>query len=121
VNLKYEDDQPVEGKGIGRKVIDKLQQTYRAELSNKDFAYDGEKSLFTVGGLPQKNNEFTVVLEDASTGKLVLFFDLLSCCLCLSRIVLCNCDVFFVCVVVGLLPMGALEVMTVLEVVTGRE
>ena len=100
MNLKYEDDQPVEGKGIGRKVIDKLQQTYRAELSNKDFAYDGEKSLFTVGGLPQKNNEFTVVLEDASTGKLVLFFDLLSCCLCLSRIVLCNCDVFFffVCV-----------------------
>jgi hypothetical protein len=103
VNLKYEDDQPVEGKGIGRKVIDKLQQTYRAELSNKDFAYDGEKSLFTVGGLPQKNNEFTVVLEDASTGKLVLFFDLLSSCLCLSRIVLCNCDVFVcVCVCVWL-------------------
>ncbi|AQK89066.1 argonaute104 [Zea mays] len=69
VNLKYEDDRPVDGKGIGRKVIDKLQQTYRAELSNKDFAYDGEKSLFTVGGLPQKKNEFTVVLEDVSTGK----------------------------------------------------
>ncbi|KAM0878493.1 hypothetical protein ACQ4PT_034823 [Festuca glaucescens] len=69
VKLKYEDDQPVEGKGIGRKVIDKLQHTYCSELSNKDFAYDGEKSLFTVGALPQVNNEFTVVLEDIGTGK----------------------------------------------------
>ncbi|CAL4902476.1 unnamed protein product [Urochloa decumbens] len=69
VNLKYEDDRPVDGKGIGRKVIDKLQQAYHSEVSNKDFAYDGEKSLFTVGALPQKNNEFTVVLEEASTGK----------------------------------------------------
>ncbi|CAN6349965.1 unnamed protein product [Urochloa humidicola] len=69
VNLKYDDDQPVDGKGIGRKVIDKLQQTYHSELSNKDFAYDGEKSLFTVGALPQVNNEFAVVLEEASTGK----------------------------------------------------
>lgn len=78
MNLKYEDDQPVDGKGIGRKVIDKLQQTYHSELSNKDFAYDGEKSLFTVGALPQVNNEFTVVLDDAFAGKLVLFFDLVS-------------------------------------------
>ncbi|CAM0907115.1 unnamed protein product [Alopecurus aequalis] len=69
VNLKYEDDQPVGGKGVGRKVIDKLQQTYRAELSNKEFAYDGETSLFTVGALPQVTNEFTVVLEDIATGK----------------------------------------------------
>ncbi|KAM0878492.1 hypothetical protein ACQ4PT_034823 [Festuca glaucescens] len=79
VKLKYEDDQPVEGKGIGRKVIDKLQHTYCSELSNKDFAYDGEKSLFTVGALPQVNNEFTVVLEDIGTGKLVLLLDLLPC------------------------------------------
>ncbi|KAG8045203.1 hypothetical protein GUJ93_ZPchr0008g12421 [Zizania palustris] len=69
VNLKYEDDRPVDGKGVGRKVIDKLQQTYASELANKDFAYDGEKSLFTVGALPQVNNEFTVVLEDINTGK----------------------------------------------------
>ena len=52
MKLKYEDDQPVDGKVVGRKVIDKLQQTYHSELSNKDFAYDGEKSLFTVGALP---------------------------------------------------------------------
>ncbi|TVT97533.1 hypothetical protein EJB05_57220, partial [Eragrostis curvula] len=69
VNLKYEDDRPVDGKGFGRKVMDKLQQTYCSELSDKEFAYDGEKSLFTVGALPQVNNEFTVVLEDVSTGK----------------------------------------------------
>ncbi|PAN17712.1 hypothetical protein PAHAL_3G150900 [Panicum hallii] len=69
VKLKYEDGRPVDGKVVGRKVIDKLQQTYHCELSNKDFAYDGEKSLFTVGALPQVNNEFTVVLEDTSTVK----------------------------------------------------
>ena len=86
--MKYEDDLPVDGKVLGRKVIDKLQQTYHSELSNKDFAYDGEKSLFTVGALPQKNNEFTVVLEDTSTGKLVSF---LICFLAVFsyRIVIC--------------------------------
>ncbi|WVZ71614.1 hypothetical protein U9M48_020181 [Paspalum notatum var. saurae] len=69
VNLKYEDDTPVDRKEAGRKVIDKLRQTYAAELANKDFAYDGEKSLFTIGALPQRNDEFTVVVEDSSTGK----------------------------------------------------
>ncbi|KAM0919337.1 hypothetical protein ACQ4PT_008258 [Festuca glaucescens] len=69
VIMKYEDDTLVDGKGVGRKVIDKLQHTYRAELLDKDFAYDGEKSLFTIGALPQVNNEFTVVLEDIGTGK----------------------------------------------------
>ncbi|CAL4957224.1 unnamed protein product [Urochloa decumbens] len=69
VNLKYEDDTPVDRKGAGRSVIEKLQQTYATELANKDFAYDGEKSLFTIGALPQVKNEFTVVVEDVSSGK----------------------------------------------------
>nr|CAB3476885.1 unnamed protein product [Digitaria exilis] len=69
VNLKYEDDTPVDLKGAGRSVIEKLQQTYATEMANKDFAYDGEKSLFTIGALPLVKNEFTVVVEDASTGK----------------------------------------------------
>ena len=69
VNLKYEDDRPVDVKGVGWKVINKLQQTYSSELAHKDFAYDGEKSLFTIGALPQVNNEFVVVLEDISSGK----------------------------------------------------
>jgi len=122
VKLKYEDDQPVDGKVVGRKVIDKLQQTYHSELSNKDFAYDGEKSLFTVGALPQVNNEFTVVMEEPSTGKLVSFLDLLSFFFLPTQ----NCNLYChillkLFAVVELLPMGVLKEMTVLEVVTGRE
>ncbi|RWR75814.1 protein argonaute 4 [Cinnamomum micranthum f. kanehirae] len=70
VNVSYEDGRPVDGKGIGRRVIDRVHQTYNAsELAGKDFAYDGEKSLFTVGALPQNNFDFTVVLEDMSSNK----------------------------------------------------
>ncbi|KAG8045202.1 hypothetical protein GUJ93_ZPchr0008g12823 [Zizania palustris] len=69
VNIKYEGDGLLVGKGVGTKVIDKLQQIYASELANKDFAYDGDKSLFTVGALPQLCNVFTVVLEDINTVK----------------------------------------------------
>ncbi|XP_077242191.1 protein argonaute 4A-like [Tasmannia lanceolata] len=69
VSLFYEDGKPVDGKGIGRRVIDRVQQTYDTELDRKDFAYDGEKSLFTIGALPQNNFEFTVVLEDISSNR----------------------------------------------------
>ncbi|KAL5719450.1 Protein argonaute 4A [Ranunculus cassubicifolius] len=69
VSLAYEDDRPVEGKGIGRKVIDKLYQTYSSEMAGKDLAYDGEKTLFTVGPLPNNKNEFVVVLEDISSNR----------------------------------------------------
>ncbi|XP_058005997.1 protein argonaute 16 isoform X2 [Hevea brasiliensis] len=63
VSITSEDNRAVEGKGIGRKIIDKLYQTYSSELAGKRFAYDGEKSLYTVGPLPQNRLEFTVVLE----------------------------------------------------------
>ncbi|KAJ4842691.1 Protein argonaute 4B [Turnera subulata] len=66
VALFYEDGHPVDLKGIGRKVFDKVQQTYASELENKPFAYDGEKSLFTLGSLPHNKFAFTVLLEDAS-------------------------------------------------------
>ncbi|CAA7389080.1 unnamed protein product [Spirodela intermedia] len=69
VLLKYDDDRPVDGRGIGRRVIDKLHEIYDAELGGKDFAYDGEKNLFTIGSLPQVNNNFTVVLEDLSSNR----------------------------------------------------
>lgn len=69
VSLSYEDGRPVDGKGVGRKVIDKVQATYSSELAGKDFAYDGEKSLFTVGPLPQNKLEFTVVLEDVTSSR----------------------------------------------------
>ncbi|KAJ1289157.1 hypothetical protein BS78_02G142900 [Paspalum vaginatum] len=71
VCIKSEDDKVVDGKGIGRKVIDKLLQTYSSELDGKDFAYDGEKCLFTVGPLPQNNFEFTVILEETSSSRAV--------------------------------------------------
>ncbi|KAG9138288.1 hypothetical protein Leryth_001491 [Lithospermum erythrorhizon] len=64
VAITYEDGTPVEAKGIGRKLLDKVQTTYHVELDKKNFAYDGEKSLFTIGALPQNKFQFTVVLDE---------------------------------------------------------
>lgn len=69
VNVMYEDGRPVDGKGVGRKVIDRVHETYDTELAGKDFAYDGEKSLFTVGALPHNKLEFTIVLEDVVSAR----------------------------------------------------
>lgn len=69
VALFYEDGRPVEGKGIGRKVLDRVHETYDTELAGKDFAYDGEKSLFTIGSLPRNKLEFTVVLDDVTSNR----------------------------------------------------
>lgn len=57
---------------MGRKIIDKLYQTYSSELGGKRFAYDGEKALYTVGPLPRNKQDFTVVLEE-SMAKRFLF------------------------------------------------
>ncbi|KAI4305738.1 hypothetical protein L6164_029086 [Bauhinia variegata] len=65
VIITSEDNRAVESKGIGRKLIDKLYQTYTSELGDKRFAYDGERTLYTVGPLPQKKSEFTVLLEES--------------------------------------------------------
>ena len=64
VALFYDDGRPVEGKGVGRKLLDRVHETYDSELNGKDFAYDGEKTLFTLGSLARNKLEFTVVLED---------------------------------------------------------
>ena len=66
VALSYEDGCSVDGKGVGQRMIDRVHETYDSELFGKDFAYDGEKSLFIVGALTQNKLEFTVVLEDMS-------------------------------------------------------
>ena len=51
-------------------MIDKLQETYVSDLENLNFlAYDGEKSLFTIGALQNVRDVFTVVVEDASSTK----------------------------------------------------
>jgi len=65
----YEDNKQVVEMGVGRKVIDKLQEIYASELTNVNFAYDGDKSLFTIGALPHVKNVYTVVVEDASSAK----------------------------------------------------
>jgi eukaryotic translation initiation factor 2C len=69
VALFYEDDRPVDSKGIGRKVLDLVQKTYSTDLDGKNFAYDGEKSLFTIGALPRNKLEFTVVLEEKTSSR----------------------------------------------------
>lgn len=69
VALFYEDGRPIDGKGVGRKVLDKVQETYGSELAGKEFAYDGEKSLFTVGALPRNKLEFSVVLENITSNR----------------------------------------------------
>ncbi|KAK7262534.1 hypothetical protein RJT34_30108 [Clitoria ternatea] len=53
------------GNGVGRKVIDRVQETY-SELNGKGFAYDGEKTLFTLGSLARNKLKFTVVLKDVT-------------------------------------------------------
>ncbi|XP_058745122.1 protein argonaute 4-like [Vicia villosa] len=69
VALFYEDGRPVEAKGSGRKILDRVQETYKSELNGKDLAYDGEKTLFTMGSLAQNKLEFTVVLEDVTSSR----------------------------------------------------
>jgi eukaryotic translation initiation factor 2C len=65
VTITSEDKRAVENKGIGRKLIDRLLQTYSSELGGKRFVYDGERTLYTVGPLPDNKFEFTVLLEES--------------------------------------------------------
>ncbi|CAG7907291.1 unnamed protein product, partial [Brassica rapa] len=67
VALFYDDGRPVEQKGVGRKVLDKVHETYHSDLDGKQFAYDGEKTLFTFGALPSNKMDFSVVLEEVSS------------------------------------------------------
>ncbi|CAD5332317.1 unnamed protein product [Arabidopsis thaliana] len=69
VAINYEDGRPVEAKGIGRKILDKVQETYQSDLGAKYFAYDGEKTLFTVGALPSNKLDFSVVLEEIPSSR----------------------------------------------------
>ncbi|XP_011626455.1 protein argonaute 4A isoform X2 [Amborella trichopoda] len=64
VALASEDKWATDTKGIGRRALDRVYQTYKPDFSGKELAYDGEHTLFTVGALPRNNMDFTVVLED---------------------------------------------------------
>ncbi|XP_057984528.1 protein argonaute 16-like [Hevea brasiliensis] len=48
-----------------QKIIDRLCQTYSCELAGKSFAYDGEKTLYSLVRLPQSWMEFTVVPKES--------------------------------------------------------
>lgn len=72
VSITSEDKREVNVKAIGRKIIEKLYETYSSEFSGKMFAYDGEKSLYTVGPLPENKSEFTVLLEGSFAKKYVV-------------------------------------------------
>ncbi|KAK4746876.1 hypothetical protein SAY87_025913 [Trapa incisa] len=69
VNLTYDDNgNPVTGKSIGRRVMDKVLVTYVNSLQGKGFAYDGEHNLFTLGSLAQNLFQLKVVLDDVYSG-----------------------------------------------------
>lgn len=72
VSITSDEKRAVNIKGIGRKIIDKLHETYSSEFAGKKFAYDGEKNLYTVGPLPRNRLEFTVVVEESSARQYVL-------------------------------------------------
>ncbi|KAH9303923.1 hypothetical protein KI387_008327, partial [Taxus chinensis] len=58
----------ITNKTLLRKIMDKVKEVYgKTELDCKEFAYDGEKSMFTIGALPRVNTECIVVLEEAAS------------------------------------------------------
>ncbi|XP_058180389.1 protein argonaute 16-like [Rhododendron vialii] len=65
VSITWGDNEAVLIKGLKRKVVDKLYQTYFSELAGRRYAYDGEQSLYTVGPLHGNRLEFAVVLEES--------------------------------------------------------
>ncbi|CAH2070229.1 unnamed protein product [Thlaspi arvense] len=65
VAITYQDGKPVEAKRIGRKILEKVQKNCQSDnLGSKYFAYDGDKTLYTVGPLPGKVLSFSVALEE---------------------------------------------------------
>ena len=64
VSIKYEDGGLFVPRGLCRKVFSSLISSLGDELMNG--AYDGDKSFFSIGPLPQSRREFAVVLEKIS-------------------------------------------------------
>lgn len=63
VSITTENGDAVDGTGISRKLMDQLFKTYSSDLDGKRLAYDGEKTLYTVGPLPQNEFDFLVIVE----------------------------------------------------------
>ncbi|KAL2454598.1 Protein argonaute 9 [Abeliophyllum distichum] len=63
VSITYEDGTIVDPRNVGRRIMKNLQEEFITELNGKEFAYDGDKSLYTVcEPLPRAKLEFHVVL-----------------------------------------------------------
>lgn len=45
-------------------------------MGGKEVAFDGEKTLFTVGALPGTKLEFIVVLENASSNRYTIMLNI---------------------------------------------
>lgn len=71
VSITTENGDDVNGKGIGRKLMDQLFKAYSSDLDGKRLAYDGEKTLYTVGPLPQNDFDFQVILEGSFSKRYV--------------------------------------------------
>ncbi|XP_059304049.1 protein argonaute 4B-like [Lycium ferocissimum] len=67
VNVYYENGDPVTRSNLIRKVIHKLWEIYSPELGGQAFASDGQQRLFTTSPLPQNKQDFTVVLDSATS------------------------------------------------------
>ncbi|KAI3454374.1 hypothetical protein Pfo_011037 [Paulownia fortunei] len=66
VSISYEDGLEITRRAIKMAVIEKLCELYESELAGKTLVYDGVRSIFTPGPLPQNNLEFSVVLNSVS-------------------------------------------------------
>ncbi|PIA41473.1 hypothetical protein AQUCO_02200115v1 [Aquilegia coerulea] len=66
VSIKSGDNRTVDGKDIGKEVIDIMYQTNSSEILEKPYAYDDEQALYTVPNLHQNEIECRVVLEDTA-------------------------------------------------------
>lgn len=53
-----------------------VHKTYESEMGGKEVAFDGEKTLFTVGALPGTKLEFIVVLENASSNRYTIMLNI---------------------------------------------
>ncbi|KAG0500159.1 hypothetical protein HPP92_000231 [Vanilla planifolia] len=62
ITITYDDGHAVKGKGIYRKVMDKLFLMCSSELGGKQIVYDGENCFFTVGKLSRQNFDLIVTL-----------------------------------------------------------
>uniref|UniRef100_A0A803LRK3 Uncharacterized protein n=1 Tax=Chenopodium quinoa TaxID=63459 RepID=A0A803LRK3_CHEQI len=65
VKITSEDCKPIDSKSICVKIIDKLFQKHSSKLDAKKFAFDGKENLYTVGPLPQKTYDLTLMYEES--------------------------------------------------------